>query len=772
MKRFVDRLEGGYRVVRIRRIRRYVYFILALITISFALMVMVANGGSLRPFYLPLDIVIGVILVMAVVWLVLAFIFRNLRIRYATRGSQKFLMAKNSMGRGLMLIVVCAIVGSLVVMPFFHSLTEDQLSSDQTQSVSLGLEKEVNFWNMDNLALTRTREVKLVVENHDVNVCFLEGDYVNGSACDDTDVVLASGSKTYSLPQTEYRMFSIVLNNSSPTPSQVRLRARSGISENILAIVPLTMFIIVILNVVWIAFLHPVRRKFATASIYSRDYVEEVTSDVEVYARRLPAKGRAPSKAAPRPAEVSEAVPSAQAQVEAEVPLIEEIAKPPPPPPEMEIPPPPDLVDVPYLFEQAKDRISSGEFEEAARFYDDILEREPDNIAAMIGKGTALISLEREDETILCMNQVLEADPKNKAALLWMAKIFESKQNWEESLKWHDRYLGVYPGDENQWIKHGDVLVNVGREDIAIESYRNALKINPQNEEAIQKLEKLKISVKELMTQALSRSTLGDYLGALEIFDRVLRIEPGNTRALLGKGVAYRRLNKITSGIECLNLVLETDPENQAALLNKGGLLEGQERWEEALYCYNRLVEMNPKDEEAWVKKGDVHLELGMKEEALASYREALEVNPQNQDVAQRYSALEGEVKEVLEEKKVIEQLSKIRGVSAKRAALLYDAGFRTIDDLNQASINRLKSIKGISRKTARMILESVRAEAQDFNRKLNEIPGVGPSLAKAIVEEGFSSIDQIMSSSPKELSKVKGISKKKAEKIIEFLSQ
>jgi len=469
---------------------------------------------------------------------------------------------------------------------------------------------------------------------------------------------------------------------------------------------------------------------------------------------------------------VPETVPSVKAEIEAETPPVEEVERPPPPPPDEEIPPPPELVTVPYLFEVAKDRVSAREFEQAVGFYSDILEREPDNVAALIGKGTALTSLGREDETIECMQRVLEVDPKSKAAILWMAKVFDSRENWDEALKWYDRYLGIYHGDEKRWIKHGDVLVNLGRGDIAMESYRNALKINPHNREATRKLEKLKISVKDLMTQALSRSALGDYLGALEVFDRVLRIEPGNTKALLGKGVAYRRLNKINSAVECLNAVLEMDPENQAALLNKGGLLEGQERWEEALYCYNMLVKINPKDEEAWVKKGDVHLNLEMKDEAFESYGEAITLNPENEDVLQRRMALEGELEEEIGKKDAIRRLSKIKGVTKRRATLLYEAGFRTVEDLSEASTNKLKAIQGISRKTARMILESVRVEAEEFDKKLNEIPGVGPSLAKAILDAGYASIDQIVSASPKKLSEVKGISKKKAESIIGFLSQ
>ena len=76
------------------------------------------------------------------------------------------------------------------------------------------------------------------------------------------------------------------------------------------------------------------------------------------------------------------------------------------------------------------------------------------------------------------------------------------------------------------------------------------------------------------------------------------------------------------------------------------------------------------------------------------------------------------------------------------------------------------------SRKTARMILDSVKEKEAEFEKRLTEVPGVGPSLAKAIKEAGFETIEQIMSASVKELAKVKGISKKKAESIIDFLNE
>lgn len=766
MKRFVDRLEGGYRVVKIRRIRRIVYAMLALITIFLVAAVTIANGASLRPFYLPLDIALGVALVMVLVWLFLSFVFRNLRIRYATRSSQKFLMAGNSIRRALILMVVGIIVGVLFVLPFFHSATEDQLSSETTLRILVGIEREVNLWNTDSLGLTETRQITIHVMNGDVSVCFMEGDYDSGSSCPPPGWLPVQDLQTesYALREDGFHVYSLVFNGTAGSP-EVRIRTGNAISETMLGVVPLTMLIIAASNAVWIAFLNPVKKKFAELSIYSREYVEKVKGDERFY-------GAKPAKTVPEPVTVPETVPSVKAEIEAETPPMEEVERPPPPPPDEEIPPPPELVTVPYLFEMAKDRVSAREFEQAVGFYDDILEREPDNVAALIGKGTALTPLDREDETIECMQRVLEVDPKSKAALLWMAKVFDSRENWDEALKWYDRYLGIYHGDEKHWIKHGDVLVSLGRGDVAMESYRNALKINPHNREAARKLEKLKISVKNLMTQALSRSALGDYLGALEVFDRVLRIDPGNTKALLGKGVAYRRLNKINSAVECLNAVLEMAPENQAALLNKGGLLEGQERWEEALYCYNILVKINPEDEEAWVKKGDVHLNLGMRDEAFESYGEAIALNPENEDVLQRRMALEGELEEEIGKEDAIGRLSKIKGVTERRATLLYEAGFRTVEDLGEASTNKLKAIHGISRKTARMILESVRVEAGEFDKRLNEVPGVGPSLAKAILDAGYVSIDQIVSASPKKLSEIKGISKKKAESIIGFLSQ
>ena len=56
--------------------------------------------------------------------------------------------------------------------------------------------------------------------------------------------------------------------------------------------------------------------------------------------------------------------------------------------------------------------------------------------------------------------------------------------------------------------------------------------------------------------------------------------------------------------IEIFNKVLELNPENEYALSNKGNALNALEKYEEAIEIFNKVLELNPDDEYALFRKG------------------------------------------------------------------------------------------------------------------------------------------------------------------------
>ena len=106
---------------------------------------------------------------------------------------------------------------------------------------------------------------------------------------------------------------------------------------------------------------------------------------------------------------------------------------------------------------------------------------------------------------------------------------------------------------------------------------------------------------KVLIHKGMDKVKQGQYEEAVEIFDKVLSMNPQNTFAWNNRGVALFKADRPDDAVQSYNRSLEIDPENLDALRNKGFVLRSMGRLEEALECYSLVVKEggNAKDLES-----------------------------------------------------------------------------------------------------------------------------------------------------------------------------
>src|SRR5437879_10607831 len=128
-------------------------------------------------------------------------------------------------------------------------------------------------------------------------------------------------------------------------------------------------------------------------------------------------------------------------------------------------------------------------------------------------------------------------------------------------------------------------------------------------------------------------------------------------------------------------------------MLNRGNILQQLGELEPALDAYDRLSQLYPNDEEAWAAQGDVLVKMGRDDDALRAYTEALKLSPGDEGIQRRILELEAP-KSV--PSGTYEELCKIKGIGKLRAKALIDAGFKTAEDLANASPKDLLAIRGM----------------------------------------------------------------------------
>ena len=137
----------------------------------------------------------------------------------------------------------------------------------------------------------------------------------------------------------------------------------------------------------------------------------------------------------------------------------------------------------------------------------------------------------------------------------------------------------------------------------------------------------MNVKEKVLIHKGMDKVRQGLYDEAIEIYDRVLSMNPENTHAWNNRGVALFNADRSEESLECYDRSIEIDPENLDALRNRGFVLRSMGRMEEALEAYERVMGAGG-DENDLESMATVLVGMGMLAEALDCLNQAMSINP------------------------------------------------------------------------------------------------------------------------------------------------
>jgi predicted Zn finger-like uncharacterized protein len=104
---------------------------------------------------------------------------------------------------------------------------------------------------------------------------------------------------------------------------------------------------------------------------------------------------------------------------------------------------------------------------------------------------------------------------------------------------------------------------------------------------------------KALLAEALRLRARGQHERALDLFGRVVEVEPANTAALAGRGLCYLELERYAPAEASFHAALEHDPEHGDALLGLAETYRWQGRRKDAIKYYESYLAAHPDGEDA-----------------------------------------------------------------------------------------------------------------------------------------------------------------------------
>jgi len=102
-------------------------------------------------------------------------------------------------------------------------------------------------------------------------------------------------------------------------------------------------------------------------------------------------------------------------------------------------------------------------------------------------------------------------------------------------------------------------------------------------------------------------------------------------------------------------------------------------------------------------------------------------------------------------------EFTKIKGIGPSKGEALYDAGFRSLLELQLQPIETIADVKGIGKKYATIIKTHLTPSKEEALEKFSNIKGIGPSRTQKLWDAGYQSTIDLKVATEKELEKVVG---------------
>jgi len=303
-------------------------------------------------------------------------------------------------------------------------------------------------------------------------------------------------------------------------------------------------------------------------------------------------------------------------------------------------------------------------------------------------RGDAFLGLEKTPDAKLAFEEALKQQPDYADALIGLSKHAYAERDLDAANKYADLATGKNSKSTEAWLFKGDLLRVQGKSDAALAAYGEALKLQPDNANALIARANLEVGLKKfneaqadinnakkarpggiaaLYVQALLDYTQGKNKEALDSLQQLLRSSPQYMPAVLLNGVVQFSLGATQQAETYLAKYLESNPGNVYAQKMLAASLMKNGQPDKALKVLDAALEDDKiKDSQLFALAGDAATRTKNFSKANEYFEKASALAPQN---AEYHTALGMSKLSLGESDRAVAELEKANALDDKSAS-------------------------------------------------------------------------------------------------------
>jgi tetratricopeptide (TPR) repeat protein len=261
-----------------------------------------------------------------------------------------------------------------------------------------------------------------------------------------------------------------------------------------------------------------------------------------------------------------------------------------------------------YYFLRGERLMYQGKFNSAMNNANKAVEIQPDLEKGYYLRGDIYVRVGQREKAVKEFKRAFELEPTNSEfyrglinTCFSIAKKAEAQNQKEKAIQYYDIIIGVDPKNATALVQRGGIFFQMGKYDKAAEDLESAISDNPSFSSHKKKLKDAYVG------KGMTEFEAGKHQEAVETFGKALAINAKDARALVGRALAYYKLENFGKGDADMNKALQVNPNDPFVLVGKARQMIDMNRYDEGIGYCNRAINIREDYWEAYIYRGDAN---------------------------------------------------------------------------------------------------------------------------------------------------------------------
>lgn len=283
---------------------------------------------------------------------------------------------------------------------------------------------------------------------------------------------------------------------------------------------------------------------------------------------------------------------------------------------------------------------TKGRLPDALSFFEEAVERRPEDVAALIWLGDVYLASGRPDDAESPLKKALEKDGRSVATLYRLGRVAMARRDYAGAVKHLEEALAVAPSAPGLHYPLGLAYRGLGDQARAQAHLgrEHALEGLAPPDPLMQELNELLNSPTSWEARGVRALNRGDWATAAVHFRRGAELDPKSPSLRHRLGSALYMMGDAQGALREFERAISISPKHAQSHYSLAVLLESKGRVEEALQGYSAAVRYEPTYVEARIRLADLLGRVGRPDASLAEYNRALSIDPRVPEAAFGYA--------------------------------------------------------------------------------------------------------------------------------------